>query len=127
MSKQYQRQIDMATRMIAKYGQAVTWNKQAESIDDPAKPWKTKGTDPVPFSATILFLRPSGGLARALLHLIKGTDVPAGSVRGLMNFDPRFTPEITDNVTRNGSTLVVSSINSVSPNGEVIMYDIEFS
>jgi hypothetical protein len=126
MSQRYNRQIEMAQRLVKKYGQACTLKKQAETVNE-TQPWKTAAGEPVEHDCIILFLRPSGGMSRALYHLIQRTDVTSGAPRGLMAVQNGFVPDLTDSVIRNGSTMVIKTIDEVNPGGDVILYDIEFA
>jgi hypothetical protein len=124
---QYARTIKSAQRLIAKYGQDVIWRKPNVSVPDPTKPWKSLDNAPTDIPVKIVFVRPEGGLSNALYHLIKGTDAVTGAPKGLMAPINGFNPEITDRVIRNGSTLVIGSINVVAPASDAVLYIIEFA
>lgn len=122
---QYDRSIAQATRMIKKYGQLVTWIQQGIQVS-PAEPWKDMGIDPETFPVFIVFLTPKGRLSNELFHLMQGTTVPEGAPTGLMAKVP-FTPALNDKVLRGTETLNVKSMDIVAPNGEPILYKLEFA
>lgn len=124
----YDRQIKQAQRVISRKGQAVTWRKKLVIVDG-AEPWKeTKPVAPADdhndFPVSIVFLRP--GRVPAFLSLIVGTDVPQASVRGIMPA-VSFVPDLKDTVIRDQVELSIKSMNVIAPNGDPILYDIEFN
>jgi hypothetical protein len=125
---QYDRQVAQAVKLIAKYGQLVTWRKQTVEQADVNAPWKTtaKAGQPVDYSVKIVFPRDGKGLANALYHLIKGTDVPTGAPRGLMA-SVAFTPELTDLVIRDGVKMMIKTIDPLAPGGIILLYHITFA
>ncbi len=71
---------------------------------------------------------PEGGIGglHALVGYLKGTEVVTGSTKALMA-SVSFTPSIQDVVVRSsGETLRIKSIDPLSPNGQIILYTIEF-
>lgn len=124
-SYKYDRNIQTAARLITKFGESVIWNKR-NVTSDPAKPWESNEAAPTEYPVKMVFLRSNGaGFANALFKLIKGTDVPDGSVRALMA-QTNFNPELTDLVDRNGTPLKPSVIDPVAPGGIIVMYVLEF-
>jgi hypothetical protein len=139
----YDRQIATALRLIAKKGQAVTWvkhNAQQGNI----QPWKTSkvpsgygvggygaggygvgNSDAPSYAVSIVFLAPKSGL-QALFALMQGTSIPTGAPVGLMGAVTGFTPEINDMVMRGPKAMVIKDFDIVAPNGEVILYKLEF-
>lgn len=123
----YDRQVATAQRLIAKYGQQVLWQQEAAQVSDPDKPWQTSlDGDLAQYPVTIVFLSPKGGNFKADLAFLKGTDVIVGGVRGLMGAVSGFTPQAIDKVIRDGAKLAIKSIDMLHPNGQVILYTIEF-
>ncbi len=121
----FDRQIKRAKEQIAKKGQAVTWRQLSNGAPaDSSKPWKpsasTKNDKPV----RIVFL-PLDLETRKFLSYLKGTEVPAGSFAGLMAAVD-FEPAIKDVVIRDGKELTVRNFDLLSPNGEKILYILEF-
>lgn len=128
MSK-FSSKIKLAKRLIGENGQDVTWVKQNE-LANVNQPWKSvagaaDGSNKFP--CKILFLKEGSGTFNALFHLIKGSDAVTGAPKGLMAPQDDFTPEMTDSVVRDGSVMVIKSVNPLAPNGELILYTIEFA
>lgn len=121
----YAKQIAQALRMIKAKGQVVTW-RRTNLTQSGLQPWKSDAGANADNSVSILFLKPKGGLASLLVSLIKGSDVPRTSLRGLMGA-VSFVPDMSDIVIRNGVTLTIKGFDAIAPNGETIMYDLEFN
>jgi len=121
---QFDRQIETAKRFIAKNGQSVTWRKLGVDTPDPSTPWKPAADTPDDHMATICFL-PPGRVGQELIRYLKGTEVTTGSVQGLMSAVD-FEPTANDVVIRDGKNLRIKSIDPLSPNGQIILYTIEF-
>lgn len=122
----YDRQIASALRAIKKRGQLVTWTPQ-DVTTNPAQPWRTQPVVGAPtFQVSIVFLSLGSTELNALFHLIKGTSVPDGAPRGLMGAVP-FVPAINDVVLRGTINLTVKALDVLAPNGDVILYKIEFA
>lgn len=139
----YDRQIATALRLIKAKGQLVTWQKH-NAQQGSSQPWKTSKPpvgygvggygaggfgvgdgSPAGYPVSIVFLAPKSGL-QALFALMQGTSVPTGAPMGLMGAVTAFTPEITDVVLRGPKSLVIKDFNIVAPNGEIILYKLEF-
>lgn len=120
----YDRQIATAKRLIAASGQSVTWRQLSETTPDDAKPWNAANGAPLNHSVSIVFL-PINRVNQQLIHALRGTEVPVGILQGLMGA-VSFVPSIKDTVIRNGITYNISSIDPIAPNGDVILYTIEF-
>lgn len=124
---QFDRQIATAQRLIAKYGQDVTWQTVVDgSPADPLKPWKPSEAADTQTTAKICFVPVRDNDWRKLLAYLKGTEVPAGKLAGLMAGNVTFDPKLKDIVVRDGVTLNVSNIDLLSPNGQKILYILEF-
>lgn len=122
----YDRQIAQAQKQIKKKGQLVTWTQTAAVVNDPSKPFITSDAgSPITYPVYIAFLSPRKGLSSVLAYL-KNTDVVQAGIRGLMGAVD-FVPQITDKVIRNGKTLTIRNIDPLAPNGQVILYSIEFN
>lgn len=121
----FDRQVETAQRLIEKNGQLVYWRKASSEVDSNA-PWKPTATDlPIDTPVKIVFL-PTGRIGEELVRFIKGSEVTTGSVSGLMPAVD-FEPSAKDTVIRNGKELRISSVDPLSPNGEIILYTIEFA
>lgn len=122
----YDADIKGAQQQIKQAGQLVTWDKDVTGTPDPSKPWNTKKASDNQYSVYIVFLSPRSNGLLNVFQLLKGTDVTIGGFRGLMGA-VSFTPEITDKVIRDGQVLSIDSIDIVAPNGQPILYKINFS
>lgn len=121
----FDRQIQTALRLIKKNGQKATWR----TIDDadpsnPSQPWNPGPANPVDNDAIICFL-PIDRQTMETFNFIKGTEVPKGSVMGLMG-QVKFEPNLKDVVIRDGVEMRISSIDVLSPNGQKILYTMVF-
>lgn len=120
----FDRQIETAIRLIKKNGQKVIWRQTAKPSDT-LEPWKQQDAASIDKDAIICFL-PVDKETREFLTYIRGTDVPMGSELGLMGAVD-FEPSIEDVVLRDGKTYRIKHIDLLSPNGQKILYTIEFA
>lgn len=121
----FDRQIKTALRLIAKNGQAVKWRVIDDPTPtDPNKPWEPGPATPDDKDVTICFL-PIDRQTMETFNFIKGTEVPKGSVMGLMG-QVNFDPNIKDVVIREGKELRIASLDVLSPNGQKILYTVVF-
>ena len=120
----YDRQTAQATRMIKAKGELVTWNFGLAPIaNDPDKPWIASNYVPTTQNVSILF---TSGRSGAFAKLIAGSNVESGKQTGIMHA-VNFVPSLSDTVTRSdGTVLGLSSIDSLEPNGPVILWYLEF-
>ena len=120
----FDRAIATAERLIKRNGQAVTWvsvNRAPSSVA-----WKQGEAADVEYPVEVCFL-PINQQMRQLFHYLRGTsEVPTGSVQGLMRGSVPFEPKLEDVVIRDGETLRIKSIDLLSPNGQRVLYTIEF-
>lgn len=123
---QFDRQIATAIRLIKKYGQVIAW-RQTLNEDDIVEPWKEEAPDEVTPDKTpsIVFLY-SDNKAEETLGFMVGSDIPNGTLIGYMG-SVDFTPSISDIVIRDSEVLRIKNINVLSPNGQIILYIIEFA
>jgi hypothetical protein len=113
----------MAKRVIMRDGEQVLW-QQTYTVANVQK-WKT-GTSVVrAYAVQMAFVQPKGSL-NSLIQLVKGTDVTALSMRGLMAGGIPFVPSLTDRVIRGGKVLDIASIQEVKPADTVILYRVDF-
>jgi len=122
---QFDRQIETAKRLIAKNGQTVTWRKAGVDTPDTSKPWLPAADTPTDYDNVVICFLPPGRVGQELIRYLKGTEVTTGSVQGLMSA-VSFEPAANDVVIRDGKTLRIKSIDPLSPNGQIILYTIEF-
>ncbi len=121
----FDRQIATAKRLIAKNGELAKWrviNDPAPT--DPNKPWEPGAATPDDKDVTICFL-PIDRQTMEAFNFIKGTEVPKGSVMGLMG-QVNFEPNLKDVVIRDGKELRIASLDVLSPNGQKILYTVVF-
>lgn len=120
----YDSQIATAKQLIAAKGESVTWREAAVTVE--GQPWKTDAGAPVNHTVTIVFLPPSSNIADAVAQMMRGTSVPGGGTRGLMAAVD-FTPALNGIVIRtDGTKLQVKSFDVIAPNGDPILYKINF-
>jgi len=121
----YERMQATASRLLTKYGETVTWNRQIPgALPDPAKPWQNAVPTVDKKQVKVVFFTDTLE-DRQLQHYRKRTELPEGLVNGLMvNVD--FIPDLNDTITRNGTDLVVAAIDPVNPGGTILMYYVEF-
>lgn len=120
----FDRQIATALRLIQKNGQLVQW-RQPQRTADVAEPWKVDATAPIDHDVYICFL-PVNKENRELVHYLRGSnEIKSGSVIGLMG-NVSFEPDASNFVIRNGKQLAIQSLDLLSPNGQKILYTIEF-
>lgn len=122
----YDRQISTAKRLIAKYGERVTWNSALPSVPVTDKPWESNPVSTAAYDTTVAFF-PTGSSIGQLIRFMKNGDIPTGNELGYMA-QVEFTPSSLDTLTRSdGSVYRVKSIDPLNPNGEgVILYTLEF-
>ena len=123
----FDRQIASAEKQIAKNGQSVVWRQVNKGTPaDPDKPWKPSVASDTDKSVVICFL-PVNRVNQQLFAYLRGTnDIPQGNVMGLMKGNVDFTPKPKDVVVRDGETYRIKSIEPLSPNGQKLLYTIEF-
>ena len=121
----FDRQVATALRLISEKGQTVTWVKKANPVfADPNKPWiKTDGSD-VSYSVKVVFFP----IYRDLKENQAVMDYTRREVGAEMCFmgQVSFNPELSDILIRDGVSLIVKNIDTIRPNGEVILHEIEF-
>lgn len=120
----FDRQIQTALRLIKKNGKLVKW-RQPQSLDDAAEPWKVTPAAPVDRDVYICFL-PVNKENREFISYLRGNnEVKIGAVVGLMG-NVSFEPSTEDIVIRGSETLQIFNIDLLSPNGQKILYTVEF-
>lgn len=123
----YDEDIAAAKEMIRDAGQLVTWRRLLNTQPThPDKPWKPTGSGaPVDTQVYVAFF-PVDRVNARFIQALRGTEVAiAGSQYGLMGAVD-FEPSAKDVVLRGTKTLNVKSIDPLAPNGDVILYTIEF-
>lgn len=125
---QFDNQIATAKRLIKRYGQSVTWKvaNQGAPVDS-GEPWKPTDIAPTEHTVEICFVSEREVFWRKILSYLKGTEVALGKLSGIMSGEIPFTPALSDTILRDGKVLTVSSVDLLSPNGQKILYTLEFS
>jgi len=125
----FDRQIAIVQKLISKYGQTVEFKTITQTITNPAKPWEATDST-ISTNLKMIFLSPSASgeslLGRELLQYMKGTEVSFGEIRGLMAFHSTVVPKMADIVVRDSKELKIKAIDILAPNGQTILYTIEF-
>ena len=120
----FDRQIEMALRLIKKNGEEIVWKSIVEPTVNPAEPWKPTPIDAVEHSATICFLTVDR-VGMETLSFQYAKEVPKGLVFGLMG-QVEFEPNLKDVVIRHGVEYRILNIDILSPNSQIILYEIIF-
>jgi hypothetical protein len=117
----YDRQIKVAKRLISQKGQLVVWRSFVDGV---------KTLDWIPtiptyndYNVSIVFL-PHTRMFMEFLRYMKGTDIPVGSLVGLMSA-VNFVPSIRDIIVRPNDILTIKAISPLAPNGDIIFYTLE--
>lgn len=123
---QFDRQIATAQRLIKKNGQKIVWRKLADATpSNPAEPWNGGTNVPVEHSPFLCFVPAKESATRVFMAYLAGTEIKTGRLAALMGAVD-FVPDSKDIVVRDGVELRIDSIDVVSPNGQPILYMIEF-
>jgi hypothetical protein len=117
----YDRQIENAKRLIKAKGQLVIWSQTNIAIG--AKPWLSSIPTSVNHNVSIVFL-PQSRTMMEFFRYLKGTDIPIGSMIGLMGA-VNFEPKLSDIIIRPNDELKIKSISPLAPNGDIIFYQLE--
>lgn len=120
----FDRQIATALRLIAKNGRKVTW-RQFQRTEDPNEPGRVIASPPIDREATICFLPVDRDNKRFLQYIAGSNELKIGSEVGLMG-QVEFTPDGADVVLRDSETLQIANFDKLAPNGQNILYTIEF-
>lgn len=122
----FDRQIATAKAAIKKNGELCTWRAPTAATPEVGeKPWKPVADTPTDYEDISILFLPAGTI-NALVRFLKGTEVPTGSTSALMGA-VAFVPSAKDVVIRSdGSELRIKSIDPLKPNGQIILYTIEF-
>lgn len=124
--------IKTVKRLIEKYGQTVTLTNIAFTAEDSNKPWdQTEDTTPDPetINLKMVFLSPSASglsmIGKELLQYLGGSDINSGKVRGFLA-PSSYVPKLNDIISRDSEELKICAIDTLSPNGQIIMHILEF-
>jgi hypothetical protein len=120
---EYDRSIIRTLAVIKRKGQLVTW-RQLNRTPDISEPWKVTSAQ-VDKTPSVLFLTVNKETRETLHYMRDSNELKDGAVVGLMGAVD-FTPALADVVIRNGKQLNIASIDTLAPNGQPILYTIEF-
>jgi hypothetical protein len=120
----FDRQIATALRLIQKNGQAITW-RSLTNDPDPAEPWNAANTVVEHSGIFICFVPVRDRETRKLFQYLTGMEVQVGQLAGLMG-NVNFNPTAKDIVIRDGVELRISNLDLLSPNGQKILWTLEF-
>lgn len=121
----YDNQIATALRLIEAKGMAVTWQSLVNGTPaESDKPWNPGEAVETEHSVSIVFL-PMDKDTKKYSQNESDTDIGKGYEKGLMG-QVNFTPRIKDTVLRGTETLTVKDFDRLAPNGEIILYKLEF-
>ena len=120
----YDRQIATALRLIEKYGQQCEVRKSGVAVpDDPHRPWLGGEAPPQVHTPHIAFVPATSGASSFGMTKFRDRDANSASFStfGLMGAQD-FTPQVTDQLSRDGQPLVIVAVDTLSPNGEPILH-----
>lgn len=120
----FDRQIATALRLIQKNGQQIVWRSLPGS-NNPDEPWNPGTEVPTDNNAFICFVPVRDKETRKLFAYLTGMEVQIGSLAGLMG-NVAFNPNPKDVVIRDGVELRIENLDLLSPNGQKILWTVEF-
>jgi len=115
----YKNSIEMAKRLINKYGKTVSFKVTPFTINDPLQPWLKNSGTTVTYSVKMVFL--TKYMEQLFIKYMIKTSIPTGDINGYMA-QQSFVPKINDIIEDGSKTLIISEINKISPNGDDILY-----
>ena len=126
--ERFDRAIKTVLKLVAKNGQTVTFKHTNQSVPNVNEPWNMVESLPNTQDIKMVFLSPSSNsqVGKELLQYLTGTSVPTGKIRGYCG-PFNYVPKLNDVFIRNGQTLIISAVDTLSPNGQTIMYIVEFA
>lgn len=122
----YDRQIAMATRLIAKYGQECVW-VQPGAVAPGGDPWNPQPSEEEPaepLTVRIAWFAPRdvGRGTEEFIRALTGSEVTEGTEVGLLAGGLSFTPDVTDTVMRGNEPSAITKIDKLAPNGEPVLW-----
>lgn len=119
-----QRALDLADRLIAKYGyEGAVWSTITNATPpDPAKPWLPGAPGSFPNADVDLCFVPENQI-RYMIH----SEIPSCSKYALMSGNQTFVPTLKDKVTVGSTILAVVWLNKLDPAGNVLLWFIGFN
>ena len=126
MAQRFDRAIATAQRLIERNGQLVQWRSLENGTPaDPDKPWLPGNSVPTNTDVYICFVPIKDRATRQFFAELANREVTIGSLAGLMANVP-FDPTLKAVVIRDGIELAIETIDLLSPNGQKILWTIEF-
>ena len=126
MAQRFDRAIATAQRLIERNGQLVVWRGLTNGApSDADKPWLPSDSVPVNHDVFICFVPVKDRATRQFFAELSGREVVVGSLAGLMG-NVTFEPTLKDVVIRDGTELAIDTIDLLSPNGQKVLWTIEF-
>ena len=124
----FDRQIATAKRLIAKYGEPVTWHSAPTSVpSDDDQPWNGTDVKPIDRPGIRVAFFPTNSSIGQLIRMMRNSDIPTGNELGYMAQVPFEVSSLDTLTRRNGSVYRIKNIDPLDPNGEgVILYTLEF-
>jgi len=124
----FDRSVAQVTRQIKKYGELVTWKQVVQGAPtDLDKPWEPGTPIETEHLVKIVFLPILPGNKQWKKYLSE-TEVIIGNTLGLMAAgELTFVPDLKDVVIRDSKQLSINSVNRLAPNGQNILWWIDFN
>jgi hypothetical protein len=116
---QYDSQIALAKKLIAKYGQKVTLKIFTTTIPDPNSPWKPGAPGEALQEADGVFLRYEQSN-------IDGELIQSGDQKVLIPSEGLvIDPDVQGQVIRGSETWKIVKVSALNPNGQTILYTVQ--
>jgi len=113
--------IALAKKLITKNGQAVILRNFNEIPGAPDKPWKPGGNVPTDQTVQAVFLNYKQ-------DYIDGTLIQEGDQQVFIPADGLTeAPQLNGQIIRNGEEWKIMNVKPLSPNGQLIMYELQVS
>jgi hypothetical protein len=125
----FDEEIETVKELVEEFGELITFKRLSYTVSDPDKPWIQTEIPGTQKDLKIIFLSPGASAStlfgRELLQYLKGSQTITGEVRGYMA-SGSIVPKQNDIVIRKGKELKISAIDILNPNGQDILYTLEF-
>lgn len=116
----FDRQTEMALRLIDKYGDnSVNFVRKALTTPDPTKPWEMITSSSTSTTVSMLFL--TKYKEHSFLKYLPNTAVPTGNIVAIMGAQD-FEPMINDTVETTTGNYLIENVDRVSPNNDTILW-----
>jgi hypothetical protein len=115
----YDKEIASAKADIEAAGESVVW-RSVGAAEDSTTPWRPTGVAVTESDVSILF-------TDEVTSYDKSGEVQTTVMKNCIMHAVDFEPSLKDFVVRGNKTLNVSKIRPLSPNGQTIMYYVDFT